>query len=131
VSILRAELKPNAFLSSQTLGFLALQQTENAIPTVDILTISWSSLMSTFEWAGRSDQFAKIKTFLPVLAPFVKKPMDQVNLLQIVQTYCYDEQKVMKSFPNIVRVLWDAELVSVRSHPIFQERFFVSRRYRS
>jgi hypothetical protein len=69
--------------------------------------------MSTFDWAGRSDQFAKIKTFLPVLAPFVKKPMDQVNLLQIVQTYCYDEQKVMKSFPNIVRVLWDAELVSV------------------
>lgn len=71
--------------------------------------------MSTFEWAGRSDQFSKIKAFLPVLAPFVKKPMDQVNLLQIVQIYCYDEQKVMKSFPNIVRVLWDAELVSVRS----------------
>ena len=39
-----------------------------------------------------------------MLAPFTKKPLDQVNLLQIVQVYCYDEQKAMKSFPSLVRV---------------------------
>lgn len=115
-----------AFLS-QTIGHLAIQQVDNALPTLDIVTISWSSLMSTFEWSGRNDQLAKVKVrasrafvsgsldrnsisslflqaFLPVLESFCKKPMDQVNLINIVQVYCYDEQKMMKSFPSLVRV---------------------------
>lgn len=83
--------------------------------------------MSTFEWTGRNDQLAKVKVrqssprlrrlarsrpltiasaqaFLPVLENFCKKPMDQVNLINIVQAYCYDDQKMMKSFPSLVRV---------------------------
>ncbi|KAL7415507.1 hypothetical protein BDY24DRAFT_349433 [Mrakia frigida] len=94
------------------LGHVATQQVENSLPTSDVLSISWNALMASFDWAGRSDQFAKIKTFFPVLAPFAKKPLEQVNLLQIVQVYCYDEQKAMKSFPSLVRILWEADLVS-------------------
>jgi hypothetical protein len=74
--------------------------------------MAWNGLMSSFEWTGSREQFAKIKSFLPVLSPFCKKPMDQVNLLQIVQVACYDDQATMKSFPSFVRALWEADLTT-------------------
>lgn len=49
------------FPFDQTLGHVATQQVENSLPTNDVLSISWNALMASFDWAGRSDQFAKIK----------------------------------------------------------------------
>ena len=57
----RAGAEPDSSLVPQTLGHLATQQVENSLPTSDILQISWSALMESFEWAGRADQFNKIK----------------------------------------------------------------------
>lgn len=60
--------------------------------------------MSTLDWSGSKEQYGQVKSFGPVLAPFCKKPMEQVTLLQVIQVYCYDEQKAMKAFPSLVRV---------------------------
>ncbi|CED82004.1 Predicted translation factor, contains W2 domain [Phaffia rhodozyma] len=93
-------------------GYLTSQQAEHSISSSDILTIGWNNFMSTFEWSGSKDQVLRVKLFLPALKNFCKKPMEQVNFLQTLQVFCYDEQKAMKAFPSLVRLAWDAELVT-------------------
>jgi hypothetical protein len=35
-----------------------------------------------------------------------------VALINMVQTYCYEQTKIMKAFPNIIKVLYNKDCVS-------------------
>ena len=42
--------------------------------------------------------------FAPILEPFCSGPKSQVALINIVQVYCYEDSRVMKAFPQILKV---------------------------
>lgn len=88
----------------QTVANLLATQKENSIPSVEVIALVFNAFMSTHDWSSSKEQYAQVKSFGPILAPFCKKPMEQVTLLQVIQVYCYDEQKAMKAFPSLVRV---------------------------
>jgi hypothetical protein len=39
-----------------------------------------------------------------VLEPFCNGPKTEVALINAVQVYCYEDTRIMKTFPNIVKV---------------------------
>ena len=88
----------------QTVANLLATQKDNSIPSTEVVALAFNAFMSTLDWSGSKEQYGQVKSFGPVLAPFCKKPMEQVTLLQAIQVYCYDEQKAMKAFPSLVRV---------------------------
>lgn len=43
--------------------------------------------------------------FTDVLQPFCQGPKAEVALINTVQVYCYEDTRIMKAFPQILKVL--------------------------
>lgn len=46
----------------------------------------------------------KVGEFAEILEPFCTGPKTEVALINAVQMYCYEESKIMKTFPQILKV---------------------------
>lgn len=42
--------------------------------------------------------------FAPIIEPFCTGPKTEVALINTVQTYCYEDTRIMKAFPQILKV---------------------------
>ncbi|GFH22329.1 W2 domain-containing protein [Haematococcus lacustris] len=54
---------------------------------------------------------AKIKTYHKLLSTFATNGKLELGLLLVVQVQCYEDNRLLKLFSDIVRVLYDADIV--------------------
>ncbi|KAG1900582.1 armadillo-type protein [Suillus fuscotomentosus] len=90
---------------------------EQRLPEAELIQSIWQGLMASVDWSARPDQIEglalrEVGKFAPVLVAFCKGPKTQVALINIVQVYCYDDTRVMKAFPQILKVLYNKDCVS-------------------
>lgn len=90
-------------------SFLKEQQAENPVPESDLIACIWQGLMSTVDWGTRPDQIEglalrEVGKYAAVLEPFCNGPKTEVALINTVQIFCYEESRVMKVFPQILKV---------------------------
>jgi len=102
---------------TEIVKFLQQAQKESPMPEADFLHIVWHTLMSSIDWSTKADQIdatvaKEVTDFTPVLEPFCTSPKTQVSLINTVQVYCYDDPRFMKSFPQILKVLYNKDCVS-------------------
>lgn len=48
----------------------------------------------------------------PILETFCKGAKAEVGLINSVQVYCYTETRILKTFPQILKVLYNADIIS-------------------
>jgi hypothetical protein len=73
--------------------------------------------MGAFDWSGRPDQLdsnvvAYINRLAPVLEPFSTSAKAQVNIINTMQVYCYQDTRILKAFPQLLKVLYNADALS-------------------
>ncbi|XP_043931811.1 basic leucine zipper and W2 domain-containing protein 1 [Protopterus annectens] len=82
-----------------------------------VITILWSSVMSTVEWNKKEELVTEqaikhLKQNSPLLAAFTSRGQSELTLLVKIQEYCYDNIHFMKAFQKIVVLLYKAEVLS-------------------
>ncbi|KZO98812.1 ARM repeat-containing protein [Calocera viscosa TUFC12733] len=97
--------------------FLKQSQTESTMPEGDFLSIVWHGLMSSIDWSSKAEQIdttvtREVANFTTILEPFCTSARTQVALINTVQVYCYDDPRFMKSFPQILKVLYNKDCIS-------------------
>lgn len=45
-----------------------------------------------------------LQKYAPILEPFCLGPKTQVTLINVVQLYCYEDTRIIKAFPQILKV---------------------------
>ncbi|PVG01282.1 ARM repeat-containing protein [Serendipita vermifera] len=98
-------------------SFLKEVQSESSVAEVDMVGFIWTGLMSTIDWGNRADQIEglalkEVGKYAEVLEPFCNGPKTEVALINTAQLYCYEESKVMKTFPQILKVLYNKDCIS-------------------
>ncbi|BEI88475.1 uncharacterized protein CcaverHIS019_0111930 [Cutaneotrichosporon cavernicola] len=96
---------------------LKTQQAENPVPEADLCEWIWLGWMGAFDWTARGDQLDTnvvqyVSRLAPSLEPFALSAKAQVNVLNTAQVYCYQETRILKAFPQLVKVLYNADCVS-------------------
>ncbi|ODO05185.1 hypothetical protein L198_01874 [Cryptococcus wingfieldii CBS 7118] len=96
---------------------LKSNQAENPVSEADFCEWLWLGLMKTVDWTARSDQIdaavvAHVNRYAPLLELFCQSAKAQVNLINAVQVYCYTDTRIIKSFTQILKVLYNADVVS-------------------
>ncbi|KAH7099209.1 ARM repeat-containing protein [Auriculariales sp. MPI-PUGE-AT-0066] len=87
-------------------------------PADALVSAVWQALMSSVDWASaRPDQIdalalREITKYAPVLEPFCSTAKTQVGLINVVQVHCYEDTRLMKAFPQILKVLYNLDCVS-------------------
>jgi len=105
--------------SSETMvEFLKTSQAENPLPETELVHCIWTALLSSVDWSiARADQIEsmvlkEVKRVSVVLSPFCTSAKTQVALINVVQVYCYEDTKIIKTFPHILKVLYNEDCIS-------------------
>ncbi|OCH86123.1 eukaryotic translation initiation factor 5C [Obba rivulosa] len=93
------------------------KQEEQPLPDTELIQCIWQGLISSIEWSARQDQnealaLREITSFTDILQPFCNGPKTEVALINAVQVYCYEDTRVIKAFPQILKVLYNKDCIS-------------------
>ncbi|KAF8345824.1 hypothetical protein F5887DRAFT_963622 [Amanita rubescens] len=93
------------------------RQGETPLPETELVQCIWHGLMNSVDWGARPDQIEglalrEVGKHAPILEPFCLGPKTQVTLINVVQLYCYEDTRIIKAFPQILKVLYNEDCVS-------------------
>ncbi|KAH8828436.1 armadillo-type protein [Flagelloscypha sp. PMI_526] len=96
---------------------LQTKQEENPLPEADLAHCIWQGLMASVDWSARPDQIEglalrEVTKYAPILEPFCDNAKTQVALINSVQGYCYEDTRIIKVFPQILKVLYNTDCIS-------------------
>ncbi|KAH0827972.1 armadillo-type protein [Lanmaoa asiatica] len=90
---------------------------EQSLPDTELIQCIWQGLMASVDWGARPDQLEglalrEVGKFSPILEAFCKGPKVEVALINQVQVHCYEDTRIMKAFPQILKVLYNKDCIS-------------------
>jgi hypothetical protein len=104
------------------------KQEERPLPDAELIHCIWQGLISSVEWSARQDQndalavrevgvchcrspFSRAawadercQNFTDILEPFCNGAKTEVALINAVQVYSYEDTRIIKAFPQILKV---------------------------
>ncbi|THH20435.1 hypothetical protein EUX98_g8587 [Antrodiella citrinella] len=111
------EMLANDESHAQIVASIKSRQEEQALPESELIQCIWQALISSIEWSARQDQnealaLREIAGFTDVLEPFSSGAKTEVALINVVQVYCYEDTRIIKAFPQILKVLYNKDCIS-------------------
>ncbi|KAG1330821.1 basic leucine zipper and W2 domain-containing protein 2 [Cocos nucifera] len=95
------------------------QQVKDAkLPDVEVVRIVWDVLMDAVQWSGKNQQqnanaaLRQVRTWSKLLNAFCTNGKLELELMYKVQIQCYEDAKLMKLFPEIIRSLYDLDVLA-------------------
>uniref|UniRef100_A0A2P2M4H0 eIF4-gamma/eIF5/eIF2-epsilon domain-containing family protein n=1 Tax=Rhizophora mucronata TaxID=61149 RepID=A0A2P2M4H0_RHIMU len=95
------------------------QQVKDAkMPEIEVVRILWDVLMDAVQWSGKNQQqnanaaLRQVKTWAKLLNTFCTNGKLELELMYKVQVQCYEDAKLMKLFPEIVRSLYYQDVLA-------------------
>ncbi|KAL8122392.1 uncharacterized protein LOC141659593 isoform X1 [Apium graveolens] len=88
------------------------------LPDIEVVRILWDIMMDAVQWSGKNQQqnanlaLRQVKTWAELLNTFCTSGKLELELLYKVQVQCYEDTKLMKIFPEIVRSLYDQDVLA-------------------
>jgi eIF4-gamma/eIF5/eIF2-epsilon len=87
------------------------------LPESEVISCIWQGLMKSVDWGTRADQIEglalrEVTRFCPILEAFTSGAKSQVALINIVQQHCYEDTRIMKTFPQILKVLYNKDVIT-------------------
>jgi len=101
----------------QIVSVLKAHQEAHPIPDPELIACIWQGLISSVDWSARPDQIEglalrEVGKFALILEPFCSGPKTEVALINVVQVYCYEDTRIIKAFPQILKVLYNKDCIS-------------------
>ncbi|KAG8890380.1 hypothetical protein FRB98_008955 [Tulasnella sp. 332] len=100
------------------IAYIKESQVESPLPEPELVHCIWQGLMTSVDWpSARPDQIEaltikEVTRFAPIMEPFCNGPKTEVALINVIQVYCYEDTKIIKTFPQILKVLYNKDCVS-------------------
>ncbi|KAJ6808073.1 basic leucine zipper and W2 domain-containing protein 2-like [Iris pallida] len=91
---------------------------DTKIPDIEVVRILWDVLMDAVQWSGKNQQqnansaLRQVKAWAELLNAFCISRKLELELMYKVQIQCYEDAKLMKLFPEIVRSLYDQDVLA-------------------
>ncbi|GMP21789.1 hypothetical protein CsSME_00000071 [Camellia sinensis var. sinensis] len=88
------------------------------LPDIEVVRILWDVIMDAVQWSGKNQQqnanaaLRQVKMWANLLNTFCTSGKLELELLYKVQVQCYEDAKLMKLFPDIVRALYDQDVLA-------------------
>ncbi|KAJ7188262.1 hypothetical protein C8R46DRAFT_1054165 [Mycena filopes] len=101
----------------QIVVHIKARQDESPIPESELVQCIWQGLMASVDWSARPDQIEglalrEVGKYTPILQPFCNGAKTEVALINVVQVYCYEDTRIIKAFPQILKVLYNKDCIS-------------------
>uniref|UniRef100_A0A0C9RPA7 TSA: Wollemia nobilis Ref_Wollemi_Transcript_5862_1677 transcribed RNA sequence n=1 Tax=Wollemia nobilis TaxID=56998 RepID=A0A0C9RPA7_9CONI len=91
---------------------------ESKLPDIEIVRLLWDAIMDAVQWSGKNQQqnanlaLRQVKAWAKLLSTFCTTAKLELELMYKVQIQCYEDAKLMKLFPEIIRSLYDQDVLA-------------------
>ncbi|KAL3833864.1 hypothetical protein ACJIZ3_008600 [Penstemon smallii] len=88
------------------------------LPDVEVVRILWDVMMDAVQWSGKNQQqnansvLRQVKAWAELMNAFCTTGKLELELMYKVQVQCYEDAKLMKLFPEIIKSLYDQDVVA-------------------
>ncbi|EIW63552.1 eukaryotic translation initiation factor 5C [Trametes versicolor FP-101664 SS1] len=111
------EMLENGDSHADIVTAIRTRQEEQPLPETELVSCIWQGLISSIEWSARQDQnealaLREITNFADIIEPFCNGPKTEVALINTVQVYSYEDTRIIKAFPQILKVLYNKDCIS-------------------
>ncbi|KAJ7072324.1 hypothetical protein C8F01DRAFT_1103484 [Mycena amicta] len=101
----------------QIVAGIKSRQEGSPIPETELVSCIWQGLMASVDWSARPDQIEglalrEVGKYTPIILPFCNGAKTEVALINVVQVYCYEDTRIIKAFPQILKVLYNKDCIS-------------------
>jgi hypothetical protein len=103
---------------NEVIEMVKLRRKEVTLPDVDVIRTIWDSIMDAVQWSGKNQQqnsnmaLHQVKQWGKLLGAFCTKASLEMDLMYKIQIHCYEDAKLMKLFPEIIRALYDQDVLA-------------------
>lgn len=103
--------------ASEVLAMMKQRKTDYNLPESEVLRVTWIALMKSVNMTGKNQQqimqgvLGQIKKYHKLMSAFATSAKLELALLVTVQVQCYEDNRLLKLFSDIVRVLYDADII--------------------
>ncbi|KAG0556742.1 hypothetical protein KC19_11G076400 [Ceratodon purpureus] len=103
---------------NEVIEMVKLRRKEVTLPDVDVIRTIWDSIMDAVQWSGKNQQqnsnmaLHQVKQWGKLLGAFCTNGKLETDLLYKIQIHCYEDAKLMKLFPEIIRALYDQDVLA-------------------
>ncbi|KAG4922522.1 hypothetical protein JHK84_051365 [Glycine max] len=104
--------------TSEVIETVKLRVRDAKLPEIEVVRILWDVLMDAVQWSGKNQQqnanaaLRQVKTWAELLNTFCTSGKLELELMYKVQMQCYEDAKLMKLFPEIIRSLYDQDVLA-------------------
>lgn len=93
------------------------QQAEAPVPEQDMVDWIWQGIMRAMDTSVKAEQMDQyivqhVTANSAILVPFSSSAKSQIALINAVQVYCHTDTRALKSFPQIIKILYNADCIS-------------------
>eukprot|EP00246_Nothoceros_aenigmaticus_P011296 TRINITY_DN301_c0_g1_i1.p1 TRINITY_DN301_c0_g1~~TRINITY_DN301_c0_g1_i1.p1 ORF type:complete len:412 (+),score=99.72 TRINITY_DN301_c0_g1_i1:296-1531(+) len=91
---------------------------EASLPDIDVVQTLWDAMMDAVQWSGKNQQqnsnlaLRQVKGWGKLLGAFCTSAKLEMDLIYKIQIHCYEDTKLMKLFPEIIRALYDQDVLA-------------------
>ncbi|XP_059628655.1 uncharacterized protein LOC132271324 [Cornus florida] len=88
------------------------------LPDIEVVRILWDVIMDAVQWSGKNQQqnanaaLRQVKTWSELLNSFCTSGKLELELMYKIQVQFYEDAKLMKLFPEVVRSLYDQDVLA-------------------
>ncbi|MCO5549676.1 hypothetical protein L7F22_003149 [Adiantum nelumboides] len=84
---------------------------------VHFVSIVWDGLLSIVKWDENEEKhdvqaLKEVKSIAPILEPFCTNAKCEIALINTIQVNAHEDNRLTKSFPNILKVLYNDDVLS-------------------
>jgi hypothetical protein len=103
---------------SEVIETVKQRHKESKLPDIEVVRILWDAIMDAVQWSGKNQQqnsnlaLRQVKTWAKLLDSFCTTAKLQLEIMYKIQIQCYEDAKLMKLFPEIVRSLYDEDVLA-------------------
>lgn len=86
-------------------------------PPEEFIPVVWEGLTRGIDADTKQDQVElilpkEIERLAPVLEPWASTARAEINLINLIQLHCYTDTRVFKTFPQLLKVLYNENVIS-------------------
>jgi hypothetical protein len=102
----------------EVLASVMTKKKEQQLPEAELVKTIWTVVMNAVPTVGKNQQqimsatVKQIKTYKKLINAFANTARLEAALLVHVQVYCYEDSKLLKLFSDVVRVLYDHDILA-------------------
>lgn len=104
--------------NSEIVSWLNSEKVKNGLKEEELVPIIWEGLMKSVDWpSARPDQMdslalREVNKVAPILEKLITGAKSEMTLINTIQLYCYEDTKIIKTFPGILKVLYNRDVIS-------------------